>query len=229
VPFTRTNASIVWVPVTDGATTVGRLHDQLGPQVFVGQPDSTLAGLVLFWAVFYVWIGSEMFLGWKLRPAAGAVVSDAGSRWLLVGSIWVGVALGIGLAAAVPATAFIVGRRPLFYAGLALMVGGLAFRWYAIRVLGKSFTYTVATRSDQTVVEAGPYRWIRHPSYTGALLTILGMLVCMTNPLAFLGLLPPLGGYAYRIAVEERALARSLGEPYRSYMRRTKRLIPFLV
>jgi protein-S-isoprenylcysteine O-methyltransferase Ste14 len=197
--------------------------------VFVGQQDSTLPGVVLFWATFYLWVGSEMFLGWKRRPTAGAVDRDAGSRWMVVGSVWLGVALGIALAAAVSAAAFTGGRRPLFYAGIALMLAGLAFRWYSIRVLGQSFTCTVATRPGQRVVEVGPYRWIRHPSYTGGLLTVLGVLVCMTNWIAFLGIIPPLVGYAIRIRVEERALLQNIGEPYRTYMKRTKRLIPFVV
>ena len=47
------------------------------PQLFVGQSDSTIPGVVVFWLVFYVWVGSEMFLGWKLRPAAVcALMSD---------------------------------------------------------------------------------------------------------------------------------------------------------
>ena len=199
------------------------------PQLFIGQSDSTIPGVVVFWLVFYVWVGSEMFLGWKLRPAAGAVATDAGSRWLLISSIWLGIAIGFALALVVPAAAFTSGRRPLFYVGIALMVVGLAFRWYSIRVLGKSFTYVVHTRPDQQVVEKGPYRWIRHPSYTGALLTIIGVLVALTNPLSFLGLIPAFAGYAYHIRVEEGALVRDLGEPYHSYMKRTKRLIPFLV
>ena len=201
----------------------------MNPQLFVGQADSTIPGIVIFWSVFYLWVGSEMFLGWKTRPAAVSVASDAGSRWLLIGSIWLGVAIGFSLAFAVPAAAFINGRRLLFAVGIALMLVGLALRWYSIRVLGKSFTYVVHTRPDQQVVETGPYRRIRHPSYTGALLTIIGVLMALTNPLSFLGLLPPLVGYAYRIRVEENALVRNLGEAYQSYMRRTKRLIPFLV
>jgi protein-S-isoprenylcysteine O-methyltransferase Ste14 len=201
----------------------------MNPQLFIGQSDSTIPGVVVFWLVFYVWVGSEMFLGWKLRPAAGSVATDAGSRWLLISSIWMGIAFGFALAFAVPAAAFTSDRRPLFYLGIALMVVGLAFRWYSIRVLGKSFTYVVHTRPDQPVVENGPYRWIRHPSYTGALLTILGVFVALTNPLSFLGLILPLAGYTYRIRVEESALVRDLGEPYQSYMKRTKRLIPFLV
>jgi protein-S-isoprenylcysteine O-methyltransferase len=199
------------------------------PPLFVGQSDSTIPGLVVFWLVFYVWVGSEMFLGWRLRPATGAVATDAGSRWLLISFIWLGIAFGFALAFAVPAAAFTSGRRPLLYFGIALMVTGLAFRWYSIRVLGKSFTYVVHTRPNQQVVENGPYRWIRHPSYTGALLTIVGVLMALANPLSFLGLIPALAGYAYRIRVEESALVRDLGEPYVDYMRRTKRLVPFLV
>jgi protein-S-isoprenylcysteine O-methyltransferase Ste14 len=201
----------------------------MGPQVFVGQPGAVLEDVVIFWVVFYVWVGSETFIGWKSRLTRGAVARDAGSRWLLISSIWLGIGLGIGLAVAVRGAAFASGRQTLFFMGIALMLFGMALRWYSIRVLGKSFTYTVATRQDQKVVEAGPYRWVRHPSYTGALLTILGMLLCMTNPLAFLGIVPPLIGYAYRIRVEERALVENLGEPYRSYMKRTRRLVPYLI
>ena len=185
--------------------------------------------VVLFWLVFYTWLGSELFIGWKLRAPAGATTHDAASRFVLIGSIYVGIGVGFGLAFGLQSAAFTSWRRPLLGLGLALMLIGMALRWYSIRVLGRSFTTTVMTRPDQTVVEAGPYRWIRHPSYTGGLITILGILVCLTNPVAFLGLIPPLAGYAYRIHIEETALARSLGDPYRSYMRRTKRLIPFLV
>jgi protein-S-isoprenylcysteine O-methyltransferase Ste14 len=201
----------------------------VAPQLFFGQADGTLLTVVLFWLVFYIWLGSELFIGWKLRAPAGATTDDAASRFILIGSIYVGIGVGFALAFAVQPAAFTQFRRPLLGLGLALMLIGMALRWYSIRVLGRSFTTTVMTRPDQVVVESGPYRWIRHPSYTGGLLTVLGILVCLTNPVSFLGLLPPLIGYTYRIRVEESALVRNLGEPYQSYMRRTKRLIPFLV
>jgi protein-S-isoprenylcysteine O-methyltransferase Ste14 len=200
------------------------------PQIFVGGRDTTTAGLVAFWAVFYLWAGSEVFLGWLLRARArNAKQSDAGSIWILIGSIWGAVAVGILLSVLVPGTAFTRDRRFLLVFGLALMLAGMGLRWYSIRVLGQSFTSTVATRPDQRVVETGPYRWIRHPSYSGSLLTVLGCLICLMNPLAFLGWLIAIAGYGYRIKVEEEALARDLGDPYRRYMKRTKRLIPFLV
>jgi protein-S-isoprenylcysteine O-methyltransferase Ste14 len=55
------------------------------------------------------------------------------------------------------------------------------------------------------------------------------VLVCCCNPVSLAALVFALGGYAYRIKIEEEALANDLGAPYRDYMRRTKRLIPFLV
>jgi protein-S-isoprenylcysteine O-methyltransferase len=105
----------------------------------------------------------------------------------------------------------------------------MALRWHAIRILGRSFTYTVATQPGQRLIDIGPYRWVRHPSYTGSLLTILGILLCCVNPMSLLGLVPPLAGYAYRIRIEEKALTTALGEAYRSYARRTRRVLPFLI
>jgi protein-S-isoprenylcysteine O-methyltransferase len=100
-------------------------------------------------------------------------------------------------------------------------------RWYAIRVLGKFFTFDVAIAKGQTVVEAGPYRWIRHPSYTGSLIGFLGLGLTFTNWAALLvPMLCMIGAYAYRIPIEERALCKGLGQPYVDYMQRTWRLIP---
>jgi protein-S-isoprenylcysteine O-methyltransferase Ste14 len=201
-----------------------------GPPIFFGNPGATNASVFAFWFVFYVWIGSEVWLGYKRRRRpSGAAYQDAGSKWWLISSIYVSVALGIGLAFGFPDAAIVSGRTVFFVVGLFLMVAGLVLRWYSIRVLGASFTCEVATRPGQKVVEAGPYRLVRHPSYTGSLLTVLGMLVCSCNVVSLVALIPAVLGYANRIRVEEHALAKDLGDPYRDYMRRTKRLIPFVV
>ena len=128
-----------------------------------------------------------------------------------------------------PGTAIGNGRIAIFILGLFLMVAGMALRWYSIRVLGTSFTAEVFTRPGQDVIQTGPYRWVRHPSYTGGLITVLGVLVCCVNWASLAALVVALAGYAYRIRIEERALAKELGPAYQDYMRRTKRLIPFLV
>lgn len=115
------------------------------------------------------------------------------------------------------------------WAGAAVALAGIALRVWSIRTLGQYFTYVVKVSADQAVVENGPYRLLRHPSYTGGLLTGIGIGLSMRyglGPVIVGGGM--LAGYLMRIGVEERALAETIGEPYRAYMRRTKRLIPFI-
>jgi protein-S-isoprenylcysteine O-methyltransferase Ste14 len=113
--------------------------------------------------------------------------------------------------------------------GAAVAATGMALRVWSVRTLGQYFTYVVKVSPDQKVVDTGPYRLLRHPSYTGGTLTGIGIGLSMRYALA-----PAIIGgamltaYLIRIAVEERALAEGIGEPYRAYMRRTKRLIPFI-
>jgi protein-S-isoprenylcysteine O-methyltransferase Ste14 len=113
--------------------------------------------------------------------------------------------------------------------GVALVLAGIVLRWYSVITLGRFFTTRVMTRADQTVVKTGPYRFVRHPSYTGALVTLLGVLLLPANYLTLPCFLLVVPGLAYRIHVEEKALVAGLGEPYREYMRHTKRLVPFVV
>jgi protein-S-isoprenylcysteine O-methyltransferase Ste14 len=198
--------------------------------MFPGQPGATTTSVVAFWIVFYVWLGSEWWLGYRLhRIPSDATNRDAGSKWWLIASVWGTAAAGVGLALAFPGAAITKGRTEVFVVGLVLMVAGMALRWYSIRVLGASFTMDIATRPGQAVVQSGPYARIRHPSYTGALMTLLGVLVCCANFASLAALALALAGYTLRIRVEERALAGELGLAYRDYMRRTKRLIPFLI
>ena len=184
--------------------------------------------IVLFWVVFYAWLLAELWIGWRYRTPAGSAARDRGSRTLLIVSVWLGVALGIGLSFT-PASAAGQLRDVLLGLGIAAMLAGVALRWSAIRTLGHSFTTAVAVRAEQVVVENGPYRWIRHPSYTGGLLTVLGCLIACANGVSLVAIMIPLLGYLYRMRVEERALVAGLGEPYLDYMQRTKRLIPFVV
>ena len=109
------------------------------------------------------------------------------------------------------------------------MLLGVALRWYSVSVLGKYFTFDVAIQSGQVLVEVGPYRYIRHPSYSGARLSLLGFGLALGNCAGLAASLCCLGfAYAYRIPVEEAALASALGETYTQYLKRTWRLVPFL-
>jgi protein-S-isoprenylcysteine O-methyltransferase Ste14 len=111
--------------------------------------------------------------------------------------------------------------------GLAVFAFGIAYRIWAVRTLGRFFRYTVVVDADHRVVEEGPYRRLRHPSYSGLLMAALGVGIALANWLAIAAcLLPALIGFSLRLLHEERVLAAELGEPYRAYMRRTWRLIP---
>lgn len=108
-------------------------------------------------------------------------------------------------------------------------VGGLALRWCAICYLGPLFTVNVAIASDHRLIDTGPYRYIRHPSYTGALLAFLGLGIAFGNWLSLLAVLMPTSlAFMWRIAIEETALRQALGESYVRYITHTKRLIPLV-
>jgi protein-S-isoprenylcysteine O-methyltransferase Ste14 len=119
--------------------------------------------------------------------------------------------------------------RAFEVAGVVLFAAGLVFRWWAIVTLGRFFTVDVTIEKDHELVERGPFRWVRHPSYTGVLLAFVGWALTLRNWLSFLVVLVPIFvAFVRRMNVEERALGTALGENYGDYMRRTKRLVPFL-
>lgn len=184
--------------------------------------------LVVFYATLFVCFAPELYRSWFRHLEAGAVNRDRGSHLVVLLAIGAGVFLAIFVAnARLPHTQITRHREGVFWLGIVLMLTGFAFRHYAIHVLGRFFTHVVGTRPGQYVVDTGPYRLIRHPSYSGSLLTFVGLGLAMGNWVSIVLLLLGAGiGYAYRVQVEERALCADLGEPYREYMQRTKRLVP---
>lgn len=114
-----------------------------------------------------------------------------------------------------------------FAAGMAILVTGLVLRGWSFKTLGEYFTFTVMVSSDQPVITAGPYRLLRHPSYTGILLACAGVGLASANwaGLAAMALLP-LAVILWRIHIEENALMTTLGDRYRAYASHHKRLVP---
>lgn len=116
-------------------------------------------------------------------------------------------------------------------AGLVMEATGLAWRAWSMRTLGRSYSRTLRVDEgddQQAVVDAGPYRLIRHPGYLGSLLTWVGFaLTSRRVPVVALivGLLG--GAYGRRIAAEEQLLRSDL-PGYTAYSERTKKLIPFV-
>jgi len=151
--------------------------------------------------------------------------STLGMIWLVIAvSITAGVFVAANFrAAALPHT------RIFASAGVVLFVAGLLLRWWAIITLGRFFTVDVTTEKDHELVERGPFRMVRHPSYTGVLLAFVGLALSLCNWAALLVILLPIGAaFIHRMNVEEDALSRALGPRYVNYMKRTKRLVPFI-
>jgi len=187
-------------------------------------------GLVLFDATYFVWIASELF-GAVLIPrlrgrGATKVRRDRGSMALILFTVWISltVALYFGYGG--------IGALPdwVFYPGIFLMLLGVVIRQWAIAVLGRFFSFHVRVVEDHRVVDKGPYRLVRHPSYTGVLITFTGLSLAVQSLGALLVLLAVfIVSYGYRMKVEEKTLLTELGDNYVDYMKRTKRIIPYLV
>jgi protein-S-isoprenylcysteine O-methyltransferase Ste14 len=139
------------------------------------------------------------------------------------------VAAGLLTGALKHAPGWQFGSAGLTVAGLIVMWTGLAVRIWAIVVLGGSFRTTVEVDTGQKVVDGGPYRWVRHPSYTGILLLMAGLSLAYGNwPALAILLMLPAGVLIHRIFVEESVLTEVMGRAYTDYAARTKRLVPGL-
>jgi protein-S-isoprenylcysteine O-methyltransferase Ste14 len=193
--------------------------------LFATQPLAAL----LFALALVLFAAPECSRVLRRSRRAGATVYDGGSLLVVLALAALSVITAWLAALLLPGATITGGRGIVFGVGIALIVLGTVLRSYAIHVLGRYFVITVAVGPDQQVVERGPYRLIRHPSYTGALLSLLGIALALTNWVSLAVVLVCNAiGFGYRVVVEERVLARTLGEPYRAYMRRTRRLIPYL-
>ncbi|MBV8485843.1 MAG: isoprenylcysteine carboxylmethyltransferase family protein [Verrucomicrobia bacterium] len=175
------------------------------------------------------YLGFELFV---LATRRGKVKAKAKSvdrgtiraAWaLILGSCIVGFFLSrhITVLNWPPHSAVIIGVAVL------LLVGGVALRVWAIRRLGIFFTVAVGIQHGHRVIQDGPYRFVRHPSYTGSLIALTGVGFLTFNWLGLiLIVICTLLAYALRISVEEKALLAEFGSEYQEYAARTKRLIP---
>jgi protein-S-isoprenylcysteine O-methyltransferase Ste14 len=112
-------------------------------------------------------------------------------------------------------------------AGLLLVLIGFIIRWTAILQLGKSFTVDVTIVDVANLKTDGLYKSVRHPSYSGLLLIIMGFSVTMNSIYSYIALsVPVFLAVSYRISVEEKVLINEFGENYNKYKAKTKKIIP---
>jgi protein-S-isoprenylcysteine O-methyltransferase Ste14 len=179
----------------------------------------------LFWAAQITWWGAENYTMLRHR-GQGRLSSDPTAFAMAAGLIG-GIAVAIFLASAVHGATISGGRAWPVVAGFLIMALGLGLRAWSVLTLGPFFIHSVSVVEGHQVVEHGPYRRLRHPSYTGLLVICAGVGLTLDNWLALAAvMLLPLAAVLIRIRAEEQALGRELGDAYRSYSMRTRRLVP---
>ncbi|WP_349656609.1 PEMT/PEM2 methyltransferase family protein [Xanthomonas sp. 10-10] len=159
----------------------------------------------LFLALNLIWAGHEVLLSRRRRASDGGA-HDQGTLQQLWRVLSVALAIAVALA----------------YSGLALRV-------WAIQVLARWFTVDVTIQPDQQLVRSGPYRWLRHPSYTGALMAFYGLALGMGNALSVAAIVVPVTlVFLHRIRIEEAALQRACPVAYPAYAAQSRRLLPLV-
>ena len=145
--------------------------------------------------------------------------------------IWITVIASISLGVYVCYFLFlpIRGINTIRYVGLILIIAGMVIRFMAIRTLGKFFTANLAIQADHKLVKYGLYKYIRHPSYFGSLLSFIGFGLTLNNWISlFIILIPVLISFIYRINIEEKLLSEQIGLEYIDYKKSTKKLLPYI-
>jgi protein-S-isoprenylcysteine O-methyltransferase Ste14 len=183
---------------------------------------------IILMSLSILWLGSEIALSKCRRAREGDHKKDRRSLFVLWLAICISLPLGIMLGLGT-AGSFSAWFREFAIAGIILIAMGIIIRWLAIFSLKRQFTVDVAITRGHKIVKEGIYRYVRHPSYSGSLLSFLGLGVFFANLFSILVIFVPIFlAFAYRIKVEEKALTEAFGKEYTDYMNVTKRLIPIL-
>jgi protein-S-isoprenylcysteine O-methyltransferase Ste14 len=110
--------------------------------------------------------------------------------------------------------------------GVLLLWAGVAFAIWARATLGRNWSAVVQVKRDHELVERGPYRWVRHPIYTGLLMAYLGTSFALGEWRGLLGTAIVAGSFWFKLRLEERWMGEQFGARYEDYMRRVKALVP---
>jgi protein-S-isoprenylcysteine O-methyltransferase Ste14 len=190
-------------------------------------PYTNTGAEVAFYTVLVIFVLCE----WRITLRSGrnryGARSDRGTLLVVVATVYAGFGGAFAFAARAKSAAIRDARWPLFVGGVVLMAAGVLLRQWSVALLGRFFTTDVRLHDGQTVIDTGPYRWLRHPSYSGMLLTFLGIGLALGNWASLLALVVlPTIGLVVRIRFEERVLLAGLGEAYRRFAESRSRLIP---
>ncbi len=180
----------------------------------------------LFLIIAIFWVVSEIGLSRWRRSKDSQIDYDRSSLKIL----WITITISITLGFILKDTGFLLTDSDtaiIQHAGISMICLGLIVRWIAIIKLKKSFTVNVALANDQKLIQSGIYKYIRHPSYLGSLLSFLGLGIAFNNWITVIIIfIPILLSFLYRIQVEEKVLQKAYSQLYDNYVKTSWKLIP---
>lgn len=113
--------------------------------------------------------------------------------------------------------------------GISMLVSGSLFRIWSIQTLGRFFTATVQIKEKHRIITRGPYSIVRHPSYLGAYIAIVGGAIFLQSVFGFIVAMVAMAvAYKLRITAEEETLTKAFGKDYLAYKTQTSKMIPFV-
>lgn len=174
------------------------------------------------------WVSLGVYWNISARGIKSAAEEQSFAAKLARMPVWLGFVLF--LAAWVYPVGPVAIRRTVFSdsTGVAICAVGLFVAIWSRKVLGAEWSQDVELKKGHQLVEHGPYRYMRHPIYTGHLLMGLGTAIASGLLVAFVGLVSFLVGFWIKLNQEERLLLRGFPDEYPAYKARVKALIPYV-
>lgn len=113
-----------------------------------------------------------------------------------------------------------------YWTGVVLLLAGLGFCCWARAILGANWSGSVTLKRGHELIRSGPYRWVRHPIYTGLITALLGTAIVQAQVRSFIALVLLTGAFVYKLGVEERMLSELFAKEYARYRQEVAALIP---
>ncbi len=123
----------------------------------------------------------------------------------------------------IPATAIVQ------WIAAVLCTAGFAFCLWARATLGRNWSGTITLKEEHELIERGPYRFVRHPIYTGMMAMILATALVSGYLGGIAAVLLAFASFWIKLSAEEKLMLQQFPDQYRSYQRRVKRIIPFVL
>lgn len=182
-----------------------------------------MQGMWLVWAVYWMAMGLRgkkverreslmQGLSWILPSAVGVAI-------FMTPDDWYGPLSGL----------FLHHGRTTFWIGAIFLAFGLGFSVYARHFLGGNWSGAVTVKQNHELVRSGPYRWVRHPIYTGLLIGILASAIAGSQWRDLLAFGVLTAAIWSKLRREERWMTQRFGEEYAAYRRSVRALVPFLI